>query len=279
MNNNKNNNKVLKSKKPFFTTNDKITLLVCLVFLVIIGGILGLLFGLGIIGSKSGIILDKLKLKLRVHIMKTQPFPHQLGIMMNSWVTSDDFDNIIIKEVNKIWSQANIYWEIESIIEENIIKHKKYQESINFIANTERDANGKSNPERLIHLYDLMDPNNKSTNHELDTDLFHIYLFPFIGNKSQGSAMRKYGFHSVVGTWSNKHNNGGVPEQTLLIEDQDSFYRGSLSRTIAHELGHVLNLTHEQCFNCLMKGKGYGITQEQINISRKEAKRRLKNTQ
>ena len=110
---------------------------------------------------------------------------------------------------------------------------------------------------------------------ELESDLFHIYLFPFIGNTSQGNAMRGYNFHSIVGIWSNKHNGGGNPEKTLLKEDHDLFVRGSLSRTISHELGHVLNLTHGQCDDCLMKGRGYGITQEQIDISQEEAKRRL----
>ena len=222
------------------------------------------------------VLLDTLiKLKLRVHIMKTSPWTHSSGVLMNNWVTPKDFNEIIILEINEIWSQADIKWDIESIIEEDIIKFEGYEESIIFIASTERDSEGRSNPERLSHLFSLMNPQNMSIADELESDLFHIYLFPFIGNTSQGNAMRGYNFHSIVGIWSNKHNGGGNPEKTLLKENHDLFVRGSLSRTISHELGHVLNLTHGQCDDCLMKGRGYGIIQEQIDISQEEAKRRL----
>jgi len=63
-------------------------------------------------------------------------------------------------------------------------------------------------------------------------------------------------------------------KKLFLKENHDLFFRGSLSRTILHELGHVLNLTHGQFDDCLMKGRGYGITREQIDISKEEKKRR-----
>ena len=47
-----NNNKVLKSKKPFFTTNKKVVML--LGFIVVVGAVLGALYGTGVIGSNSG---------------------------------------------------------------------------------------------------------------------------------------------------------------------------------------------------------------------------------
>ena len=150
-------------------------------------------------------------------------------------------------------------------------------EAISYIIDSKRNSEGRSDKERLPHLYSLMQPQNRSKKKKIDSNLYHIYLFPFIGNTSQGNAMKKFGRHAVVGIWSNKHNRGNSPEKTLLKEDYDLWKRGSLSRTIAHELGHVLRLTHNQCSICLMKGRGYMITTEQIKISRKEAKRRLKN--
>ena len=48
---NKNNNKVLKSKKPFFTTNKKVVMF--LGFIVVVGAVLGALYGTGVIGSSS----------------------------------------------------------------------------------------------------------------------------------------------------------------------------------------------------------------------------------
>ena len=90
---------------------------------------------------------------------------------MNNWVTPKDFNEIIILELNEIWSQADIKWDIESIIEEDIIKFEGYEESIIFIASTERDSEGRSNPERLTHLFSFMNPQNMSIANELESDL------------------------------------------------------------------------------------------------------------
>jgi len=57
--------------------------------------------------------------------------------------------------------------------------------------------------------------------------------------------MRSYGFHSVVGSWTNKHNNGGIPEKNLLTEPQ-----------------------------CLMDGSGYGMDENQITTVNEEAAQR-----
>ena len=46
-----NNNKVLKSKKPFFTINKKVVMF--LGFIVVVGAVLGALYGTGVIGSSS----------------------------------------------------------------------------------------------------------------------------------------------------------------------------------------------------------------------------------
>lgn len=219
--------------------------------------------------------LPIIELNLRVHIMKDIIMEHPTGLIMDSWVSSTDIIETILPEVNAIWEQADIVWKLESIIEEDVVKTSTYSESINFLVNTKRDANGNSDPARLPHLFALMQPQYMSKEEELGKNLFHIYLFPFIGNTSQGNAMSGFNYHSVVGTWTNKHNGGGIPEKTLLAENQSSFKRGSLSRTISHEIGHVLNLRHNECnYNCLMGGNisdGYLLTENQIIKARIEA--------
>jgi hypothetical protein len=217
-------------------------------------------------------------LNLRIHIMSDIKMVHSSGLVMESWVTPKDVANIIMPEVNAIWKQANIEWVIESIIVEDVVKTDKYAESIAFIAGTKRDSEGHSDPARLPHLYSLMQPKRMSKADELDQNLFHIYLFPFIGNTSQGNAMRRFNWSTVVGTWTNKFNRGGTPEKTALLEDHDAFKRGSLSRTIAHEIGHVLTLRHKVCkSNCLMGGRsqGYLLSEEQIKRARLAASKRL----
>lgn len=218
------------------------------------------------------------ELNLRVHIMSDITMIHSTGLSMSAWVTPADVTETIVPEINSIWEQADIHWIIESIIEEDVVKGDTYQESINFIASTKRNSEGQSDPARLPHLYSLMQPEHMSTADQIGENLFHIYLFPFIGNTSQGNAMRGFDFHSVVGTWTNKHNGGGVPEKTLLTENQNSFDSGSLSRTISHEIGHVLDLSHNECnSNCLMGGgsSGYSLTDGQILTARLAAIDRL----
>nr|WP_299073746.1 hypothetical protein [uncultured Allomuricauda sp.] len=216
-----------------------------------------------------------IELNLRVHLMQDITMVHPTGWIMESWVTPEDVTKTIMPELNSIWEKAGVHWNVESIIEENVVKGETYQESLVFIVNAVRNSNGNSDPERLPHLYSLMRPEHRSTEEQLEKNLFHIYLFPFIGNTSQGNAMSGFGYHSVVGTYTNKHNGGGVPEKTLLTESQSSFNRGSLSRTIAHEIGHVLNLNHNECNDrCLMGGlnsDGYLLTEGQIITSRIEA--------
>jgi len=203
--------------------------------------------------------------------MRGSPWLHPSGVSMDSWVTAADVTNTILPEMNSIWAQAKIQWTLESVLEEDIVVGSDYAAAVDYIVNTSRDENGQADPERLPYLYGLMQPANRSTDEQLGTNLFHVYLFPFVGNTSQGNAMASFGYHMVVGIWSNKRTDGEAPEKSYLVEDQSAFVRGSIAATISHELGHVLNLNHNECNNCLMQSNGYPITEAQIEVSRGKA--------
>jgi len=223
--------------------------------------------------SLSAGFLTAIDLNLRFHVMQGDPWIHGSGNAMPPWVSEDNIIETVLPELNDIWQQAGIQWTLETIFLESIKTYDGYQNDIQYIVDSQRDGEGTSDPERLPRLYNLMQPDNRSSDEELDGNLFHIYIFPFIGNTSQGNAMSSFGWHSVVGSWSNKHNDGGIPEKNLLIEAQQNFVRGSLARTIAHELGHVLSLGHD-CEQCLMHAQGYDINDTQIQSAREEGVRR-----
>jgi hypothetical protein len=187
-----------------------------------------------------------------------------------------------------------------------------FAELKSMVENAVRVENGeiwKSDPQRLVPLFLFMNPDNRMDVEEFGTEHLHVYIYPFIGNTSQGNAMRQmsipeytrvsYGFHTVVGAWTNKHNSDsncspeiggdrpcGVPVEAFIVEgwnEGGAIDRGSLSRTIAHEVGHVLSLSHnDNTGNGLMgpgsedgDSQGYSLTEEQIMIARQTARRRI----
>ena len=242
---------------------------------------------------------ETINLKLHVHIMRDIEMRVKGESMTNDHISKENIANEVLPEVNRIWSQANINWELAGVYDEDAVKKgyrqipagypKNYKKLKNIVEKARRDSSGKSDPRRLIPLFLFMQPGNRIKPSEFGQNNFHVYLYPFIGNTSQGNAMKKdkdtgnsLGFHTVLGTWTNKHNKGKIPERVKIVEDWEKWTkikRGSLSRTIAHELGHVIGLRHKRCEGyCLMGPKhGYKLTNKQIRRARNIAKKRSTN--
>ena len=245
-------------------------------------------------------------LPLRVHIMRGIEMTVD-GIKVNTnHITVDTVRNELLPELNKIWQQAGIKWIEESIILEKAVKSNNtfsvwgdddklvtksmpadypqtYAEKIRFIPDNGRILSGgkcRSNKRRSLILFSMMDPKNRSRPSQLGTELFHLYIWPFLGDTSQGNAFRtsnegeSLGLHTSIGAWSNKHNTGSAPAdhasagcpigkkpgkmviretwtggdtvKTNIAKRSHGYpsTEGSMGLTAAHELGHVLSLRH-----------------------------------
>lgn len=212
-------------------------------------------------------------LPVKFHLMQDVPMEFN-GQQMNVWVTEGDIRGQVIKEVNRIWQQADIKWEIEDVVAELSADIPDKAEQLQFVTNTKRDERGKSDKSRLPVLYSLIDKSQHS-----DT-AYNVYIFPFIGQGSQGHASRQDNI-VVIGAWTNKPTKGKGSAAKAKLVEAEPFKQGSLARTVAHELGHMLKLEHpdkatQTEFNLLMGGKkaGYLLTPKEIEKAQKVAKKR-----
>jgi len=237
---------------------------------------------------------DKLELKLHVHIMDVN-FKPKGEKLNNKHINRAIIQKEVMPEINKIYEQADISFRLASVDRLKIQKQDypiipegfpSNRVSLKRLVDQAVRVEGKSDEKRQVALMMFLQKKDKIPRSEWGTDNLHIYLWPFIGNTSQGNATRagdgkSYAFHTAVGTWSNKHNDGGTPERALITESWNGvntrITRGSLSRTIAHELGHVIGMGHNACEgNCLMgPTHGYKMTPQQIETIRSIATARL----
>lgn len=162
------------------------------------------------------------------------------GKELSMWLTSDDV-RVITSEVNRIWQQANIEFEVKRI---NLYKENPTEEqstALSVLENADREAEGE-NPEldelRKAAISTLSEEQGIS-----DPSALNAFFVPYMGKTRQGNAV---GGNTTIccGVWSDKHTRGRLIEKMLLVESADPVIRGSIGRTVAHELGHCLGLRH-----------------------------------
>jgi hypothetical protein len=208
---------------------------------------------------------------VRVHIVRDLVMPKE-GLAMQSWVTDQQVRDVILPEVNRIWRAADIAFRLDTVGDAATRRPPDHRERIHAVVTAQRDADGESDPERIRHLGELIafTPGAAGT--------VDVYLVPYLGEASQGNAKRSLR-RVFVAQWTDKASKGrGLPERFQLTE-RGAFVRGSLSRTVAHELGHVLGLRHpdkrDAVAGLLMGGRmpGEALTAEEVAKARRKAAR------
>ena len=213
---------------------------------------------------------QEITLPVRLHIV-TDVTIEKRGVPMHSWITAADVRDVIIPAVADIWSPAQVSWQIESIRLTAALAPPDRERRLSLIRDARRDELGKADPRRVRAWKGLIDLRAKRA------PGVDVYFVPYLGEASQGVASRRHR-RVLLGLWTDKPSRGREPPRRVSLIEPEPFRPGSLSRTLAHELGHVLGLRHPDMrsqtdLGRLMGGRrpGYRLTSEERTTARANA--------
>ncbi len=194
-----------------------------------------------------------LRVPVRFHVVTDMAMTKK-GVAMDSWITPGMIEKTVMPEVNRIWSVAGIEWTLRGV-DAVTTRDNHRAEVIEYVLQSTRDSEGHGDPERIKKLQSILRLDRE------DAGVVNLYLVPYLGGTSQGNASPRQK-RVILGQWTDKPSRGKqAPEKCLLVE-AGAFRRGSFSRTVAHELGHVLGLKHPEPnappFHRLMGGREPG---------------------
>jgi len=191
------------------------------------------------------------------------------GVKMTNWLTADMISKTVMPELNRIWSAAAIEWTLSGVSLATT-RNENRAEVIAYLLAAGRDSDGKSDPQRIAKMTYLLNLEQE------DPKAVNLYVIPYLGVTSQGNATPRQN-RVLLGQWTDKPSRGLRPPEKCLLIEEGEFRQGSFGRTVAHELGHILGLTHpknnEPPFHRLMGGNkpAYDLTSEEKSLARKTA--------
>ena len=211
-----------------------------------------------------------LTLPIRFHLTQGATMTVK-GLAMEVWVTPADITGPVLAEVNRMWKPANIRFVVERTEAEPLLKPANFSELLRSVENAKRGEEEVAGSGRTANISKLLDPAQRHPS------AHNVYLLPFIGSTYQGYATLG-GRQVVTGVWTDKPSHGKQPPVKTLLVEPEPMKVGSLARTIAHELGHNLGLTHPpkdepSPVGRLMGGgkQGYALTSQEITKARQTA--------
>jgi hypothetical protein len=222
----------------------------------------------------AGGTTGRISIPVRFHVVGNMAMSKR-GVSLDGWMTARDIRSVLLPEANRIWRQADIEWTLAAVDFRPLEPSRLRDRTVEYLLAAGRDADGRADPMRIRKLDKLLDTASS------DGAAIDVYVVPYLGERSQGNASRKKK-RVFLSQWTDKPSRGREPPEKFGLVEQEPFANGSLGRTLAHELGHVLGLRHPEkktqvVFGRLMGGKraGYTLTDEEIDLARANARRRF----
>lgn len=223
--------------------------------------------------SSSQALDDEIVLPLEIYLVRDLEIEKD-RTKMTTWVSKAEVETQVFPEINRIWKQANIRWQLIAT-DDVAADPDQVKGLVELIADHRRNSSRDDTKEWADELRKFDRKLRKGA------PSYRLFLFPYIGHTLQGTAFPSNRF-AVLGAWTNKPSRGKRPPQPVKLVEAMPLDVGSLGRTAAHELGHLLSLKHNDsgCANgCLMGDdkQGYLIPQSEIDAARAQARRYLSN--
>lgn len=158
-------------------------------------------------GQISGPNFERITLSVRVHLLSSDFAP------LNTTLTDDEV-GVVFARVNEVWQQADITWDIESIVREEALNADGFA----LVLAGQLPASTQ-NVESVLPLGRLL------------SGMWNVFLIQDLGGIAGG-----FYFPGIPATLSAEIDPFGQRELT-----------GSAARILAHELGHSLGLAHVPC--------------------------------
>jgi hypothetical protein len=211
-----------------------------------------------------------------INIPLTIHFVNELNITksgerLTPWLTEREIRDVVLPEVNRIWKPAGIVWNLLAV---DVAKSEtsKSEGVARYLEGAARGEDGGSNPELVRNLLSITPGNDDKVKS------IQVCVLPFIGSTLQGLAIPKRQV-AFVAQWTDKPSQGRKAAVRCKLIENGAFVQGSFSRTLAHELGHLLSLQHPDRAarqpDSLMGGgrPGNALTEQEIDMARKAALR------